>query len=99
MPGSTLHNLNFRRKFCPATEKGQSCTADCWHVKVDLMSEMVNRVELTPDSASKCDSLPAAQESQSYLLLADRGYFGMPYLQAVDAAGRFFIVRGKDCNP
>jgi hypothetical protein len=70
------------------------------HVDFDLMSEMVNRVELTPDSASERASLPAAQELAGDLLLADRGYFGAPYLQAVDTAGGFFIVRGKsDINP
>jgi hypothetical protein len=70
------------------------------HVDFDLMSEMVNRVDLTPDSASERASLPAAQELAGDLLLADRGYFGAPYLQALDTAGGFFIVRGKsDMNP
>ncbi len=70
------------------------------HVDFDLMSEMVNRVELTPDSASERASLPAAQGLTGDLLLADRGYFGAPYLQAVDTAGGGFIVRGKsDMNP
>jgi len=70
------------------------------HVEFDLMSEMVNRVELTPDSTSERASLPGAHDLAGDLLLADRGYFGMPYLQAVDTAGGFFIVRGKsDMNP
>ena len=69
-------------------------------VDFDLMSEMVNRVDLTPDSASERQSLPAPEELLGDLLLADRGYFGTRYLQAVDAAGGFFIVRGKsDMNP
>ena len=65
------------------------------HVDFDLMSEMVNRVDLTPDSALERESLPAAEELIDELLLADRGYFGTQYLQAVDKAGGFFIVRGK----
>ena len=70
------------------------------HVELDLMSEMVNRVELTPDSASERASLPAAQDLTGDLLLADRGYFGTQYLQAVDRADGFFIVRGKSSmNP
>lgn len=70
------------------------------HVDFDLMSEMVNRVELSPDSAPERESLPAADELVGELLLADRGYFGMGYLHTVDSAGGFFIVRGKaDINP
>ncbi len=70
------------------------------HVDLDLMSEMVNRVELTADTASERASLPQAQELIGDLLLADRGYFATRYLQAVDDAGGFFIVRGKtDINP
>ena len=70
------------------------------HVDFDLMSEMVNRVELTCDSASERASLPAAQELNGELLLADRGYFGTRYLRDVAQAGGFFIVRGKrNINP
>ena len=70
------------------------------HVDFDLLSEMVNRVDLTPDSASERASLPSGSELAGDLLLADRGYFGAPYLQSVDTAGGFFIVRGKsDMNP
>ena len=70
------------------------------HVDFDLMSEMANRVELTPDSAPERASLPAPQELAGELFLADRGYFGLEYLRAVDEAGGFFIVRGKaDINP
>jgi hypothetical protein len=70
------------------------------HVEFDLMSEMVNRVDLTRDSASERASLPVAQELAGELFLADRGYFGAPYLQSLDTAGAFFIVRGKsNMNP
>ena len=70
------------------------------HVDFDLMSEMVNRVELTPDSAPERQSLPGAQDLVGELFLADRGYFDLPYLQALDTAGGFFIFRGKtDINP
>ncbi len=64
------------------------------HVDFDLMSEMVNRVELSPDSAAERQFLPAPEELVGELLLADRGYFDTRYLQSVDVAGGFFIVRG-----
>ena len=70
------------------------------HVELDLGSEMVNRVELTPDSASERASLPAATELGGDLLLADRGYFSTRYLRAVDEADGHFIVRGaSNINP
>ncbi len=70
------------------------------HVDLDLLSEMVNRVALSPDSAPERAFLPAPEEVNGGLLLGDRGYFGKDYLQAVDRAGGCFIVRGKaDLNP
>ncbi len=70
------------------------------HVDLDLMSEMMNRVVLSPDSAGEREFLPDVEEVTGGLLLGDRGYYGNSYLQALDAAGGFFIVRGKsDMNP
>lgn len=70
------------------------------HVDLDLMSETLNEVVLSPDSASERQFLPAPESLRDELLLADRGYFGTQYLQAVDAAGGLFIVRGKsNMNP
>ena len=70
------------------------------HVDLDLMSEMVNRVVLSADSAAERQFLPEPHEVAGGLLLGDRGYYGMPYLSTVDQAGGFFIVRGKsDINP
>ena len=64
------------------------------------MSQMVNRVDLTADSASERASLPMAQELTGGLLLVDWGYFDTRYLRGVDEAGGFFIVRGKtDITP
>lgn len=70
------------------------------HVELELLSETVERVDLTPDSASERASLPAARELTGDLLLADRGYFGTRYLREVDEAGGYFIVRGAaNINP
>lgn len=65
------------------------------HVDLDLMSEMMNRVVLSPDSSAERQFLPDVEEVAGGLLLGDRGYYANPYLQALDAAGGFFIVRGK----
>jgi len=70
------------------------------HVDLDLMSERVNRVELSADKEAERPFLPSPEAVRGDLLLADRGYFGKPYLQSLDRAGGFFIVRGKaDMNP
>ncbi len=70
------------------------------HVDLDLMSEMMNRVELSADSVAERHCLPAPEDVTGGLLLADRGYFSKAYLQAVERAGGFFIVRGKaNMNP
>ena len=65
------------------------------HVELDLMSEMMKRVELTPDSAAERPFLPAPEAVSGGLVLGDRGYFSKEYLQAVDEAGGFFIIRAK----
>lgn len=70
------------------------------HVDLDLMSEMMNRIVLTPDIAGEREFLPPPDEVAGGLLLGDRGYYARAYLQAVDAAGGKFIVRGKsNINP
>ena len=70
------------------------------HVDLDLMSEVVNRVVLSADSAAERQFLPEVEELGGTLLLGDRGYFSKDYLRALDRAGGFFIVRGKaNLNP
>ncbi len=70
------------------------------HVDLDLMSEMMNRVVLSPDTAGEREFLPPAEQVTGGLLLGDRGYYAQPYLQAVDKAQGHFIVRGKsNINP
>jgi len=70
------------------------------HVDMDLASEMMNRVVLSADKEGERQFLPPVEEVVDSLLLGDRGYFGIAYLTALDAAGGFFIVRGKsNMNP
>ncbi len=65
------------------------------HADLDLMSETVKRVLLSPDSTAEREFLPAVEAVCDGLLLGDRGYYGQAYLQALDAAGAYFIVRAK----
>ena len=57
------------------------------HVDLELLSEQVNAVALSPDRAAERDYLPAPQEMASQLLLADRGYYDQRYFKALDEAG------------
>ena len=65
------------------------------HVNLDLLCESPNHIALTPDTAAEIPQLPAPEECQGSLMLADRGYFSKPHMQAIDAAGGFFLIRGK----
>ena len=70
------------------------------HADLDLLSETLNEVVLSPDSSAERQFLPAVEEVAGGLLLADRGYFARPYFEALDTAGGYFIVRaGQGINP
>lgn len=70
------------------------------HVDLDLMTETMNHVVLSPDSSSERQFLPEVEQLEGALLLADRGYFSRAYWQALDRASGYFIVRaGKGINP
>ena len=64
------------------------------------MSQSLNRVVLSPDSSAERQFLPEVDELTNTLLLADRGYFARAYLEKLDSAGGYFIVRaGNSINP
>jgi hypothetical protein len=70
------------------------------HANLELLSEGMHSVVLTPDSAAEAQFLPALEELAGSLLLGDRGYFGTAYLHALEQAGGAFIVRGTaSMNP
>jgi len=70
------------------------------HADLDLMSEMLNRVTLSADSEGERQFLPEPVELADGLQLADRGYLSIDYMDAVDTAGGYFIIRGKtNMNP
>ena len=60
----------------------------------------MSRVTLTPDTFAERAELPAPDTLCKALLLADRGYFEVGYLAALEAAGAGFVVRGiSGVNP
>jgi len=70
------------------------------HADLDLFSETVNRIVLSPDSSAERQFLPPVESVVGGLLLADRGYFERPYFETLDIAGGHFIVRaGQLINP
>jgi len=70
------------------------------HVDLDLLSDTLNQVVLSPDSSAERQFLPEVENLAGSLLLADRGYFARAYLRALDEAGGHFIVRaGSGINP
>jgi len=64
------------------------------HVTMSLLEESVSSVVLTPDTFAERAELPAPGSLKGTLLLADRGYFDVEYLAALEAAGAGFVVRG-----
>lgn len=65
------------------------------HISLDLLSEGINTVVLTPDSEAEVHHAPAPESLAGGLLLADRMFFVKEYLGQVAAAGGHFLVKAK----
>ncbi len=65
------------------------------HTFWSLFRDQVVHVEVAPDRYSEHDFLPPAEQLRGKLLLADRGYQSLRYWKELDAAGAYFVVRGK----
>jgi DDE family transposase len=63
------------------------------HATYSGFSDEVSAVEIAPDKEAERQFLPAASTLKDRLLLADRGYPGVDYFEAVDNEGGSFIVR------
>jgi hypothetical protein len=63
------------------------------HATYSGFSDEVSAVEIAPDKEAERQFLPAASALKDRLLLADRGYPGVDYFEAVDEEGGAFIVR------
>lgn len=65
------------------------------HVSMELLSEGLETVTLTPDKESEVHHAPAPQTMGGGLLLADRMFFIKAYLAEIMAQGGHFIVKTK----
>ena len=65
------------------------------HVSWDLLKGYPEDISVSPDSQAEYDFLPEAKSLVDTLFLADRGYFKLSYLESIDIAGGFYIVRAK----
>ena len=79
-------------KIRPAAVELHTCTS--------LFRDQVLRAEVAPDKDPERRFLPRPEELKGKLLLMDRGYQSLEYWEQVDAAGGFFLGRGKNnLNP
>jgi hypothetical protein len=65
------------------------------HTTMDLLCAAPTTVVLTPDTTSEQAFLPEPASLQACVLLADRGYLDLHYLQRVVHQGGFFLIRAK----
>jgi hypothetical protein len=65
------------------------------HTTMALLCDAPTTVVLTPDTTTEQAFLPEPASLQACLLLADRGYLDLHYLQRVVHQGGFFIIRAK----
>jgi len=70
------------------------------HVNMDLLTETLHSVDLSPDRDAERQFLPLPADLSGDLLLADRGYFDKQYCRDLDQVQGSYIVRGKaNLNP
>jgi Transposase DDE domain len=65
------------------------------HTTMDLLCDAPTTVVLTPDTANEQAFLPEPTSLRDSLLLADRGYVDLHYMQRVQDEGGFFLIRAK----
>jgi hypothetical protein len=65
------------------------------HVSIELSSEGVDTVTLTPDKESEVHHAPAPNTMRGGLFLGDRMFFIKAYLAQIIAHGGSFIVKAK----
>ena len=69
------------------------------HATYSGFFDEVCAVEIAPDKEAERQFLPAASTLKDRLLLADRGYPGVDYFEAVDKEGGAFVVRLSRSHP
>lgn len=70
------------------------------HVTMDLLEGNVQQVAVTADTQGEGDHLPDPSTMKGKLLLADRGYFSLEYIDDLMEEEASFIIRAKSSiNP
>jgi len=93
--GSSFAIHDSLREVLPGRCKTVKPAAVELHATMDLLCDAPTTVVLTPDTASEQAFLPEPASLQGCLLLADRGYLDLHYLQRVIQPGGFFLIRAK----
>jgi Transposase DDE domain len=98
--GSSFAVKDSLRDVFPGRFKRVSPAAVELHVSMDLLSEALEHITLTPDTFGERAELPDPGSLSGCLLLADRGYFSLPYVGEMIKAGANFVLRTKtNLNP
>src|ERR671931_538825 len=93
--GSSFALHDSLREVFPGRFKAVKPAAVELHTTMDLLCDTPTTVVLTPDTASELTFLPEPAALRDSLLLADRGYIDLGYMQRVGQQGGFFIIRAK----
>lgn len=98
--GSSFAIKDALREHYPGRFTSKGPAAVELHATMSLLDESLCSVTLTPDTFSERAQLPAAHELCGDLLLADRGYFSIDYMRALEQNGAHFVIRGyTSINP
>src|SRR5437773_12380292 len=93
--GSSFAIHDALREVFPGCVKVVRLAAVVMHIIMDMLCDAPTTVVLTPDTTTEQAFLPEPASLQACLLLADRGYLDLHYLQRVVQQGGFFIIRAK----
>src|SRR5438552_327301 len=93
--GSSFAIHDALREVFPGRFKAVKPAAVELHTTMDLLCDAPTTVVLTPDTTTEQAFLPEPASLQACLLLADRGYLDLHYLQRVVQQGGFFLIRAK----
>jgi Transposase DDE domain len=93
--GSSFAIHDALREVFPGRFKAVKPAAVELHTTMDLLCDAPTTVVLTPDTTSEQAFLPEPPTLRDSLLLADRGYVDLHYLEQVVHQGGFFIIRAK----
>src|SRR5437899_7224125 len=93
--GSSFAIHDGLREVFPGRFKAAKPAAVAPHTTMDLLCDAPTTVVLTPDTTSEQAFVPEPTSLRACVLLADRGYIDLHYLQRVQDAGGFFLIRAK----